>query len=240
MRDEAANVSAREVAYFSGLSDKWWDKKGELRALHEINPLRLRYVERRMCLAGSKVLDVGCGGGILSEAVAEQGARVVGIDTSQTQIEAAKAHAAAAELDVDYRVGAIEELTASREGSFDGIFCMELLEHVPDPGAILRSAIGLLRPGGHMFCATLNRNPLSYALAILLAERVLGLLTPGTHSLEQLITPKEMRCFAREAGLEVRDISGFVYIPFLRRAFFAPEPWVNYLVHLRRPQSGEL
>jgi 2-polyprenyl-6-hydroxyphenyl methylase/3-demethylubiquinone-9 3-methyltransferase len=117
---------------------------------------------------------------------------------------------------------------------------MELLEHVPDPCAILRSASGLLRPGGHLFCATLNRNLLAYVLAILLAERVLGLLTPGTHRLEQFITPKEMRCFALQAGLEVMDISGFVYVPFLRRAFLAPEPWVNYLVHLRRPQAGEL
>lgn len=234
MRDQAANVSAREVDYFSGLSDEWWNTKGELRPLHEINPLRLRYVERRMPLAGSKVLDVGCGGGILSEAAAEHGARVTGIDTSHTQIEAAKAHAAA-ELDLEYRVAAIEELTASREGSFDGVFCMELLEHVPDPGAIMQSAIRLLRPGGHMFCATLNRNLMAYVLAILLAERVLGLLTPGTHSLEQFITPKEMRCFALQAGFEVLDISGFAYIPFLRRAFLTPEPWVNYLVHLRRP-----
>ncbi len=240
MNGKPSNVSPCEVEHFSGLSGQWWNRDGELRALHDINPLRLRYVERGMNLSGSRVLDVGCGGGIFAEAAAVRGARVTGIDTSRTQIEAAREHAAAANLDLEYRLAAIEELLPSRQGYYDAIFCLELLEHVPDPGAILRAASGLLRPGGHMFCATLNRNRLASFLAIVLAERVLGILTPGTHDPEKFITPREMRCFALQAGLRVLDISGFAYIPFLRRAYLVPEPWVNYLVHLRRPHRTEL
>ena len=226
------NIDKREIRYFEHHGADWWAQGGSLKALHDINPLRLGYVADRAALSGRQVLDVGCGGGILSEALARAGARVTAIDQAVSALSAARSHRDDAGLDIDYRQTTAEALAGEMPGRFDGIVCMELLEHVPEPRSILSACRNLAKPGGDIFLSTINRTWLSGLLVVFLAERVLRIVEKGTHHYRQLIPPRDLARWAQDAGLEVRDCSGFLYLPFLGRAFLTRAKPMNYLMHL--------
>ncbi len=230
-----ANVHAHEIGRFNDLASKWWDPNGEFRPLHEINPLRINYIEERVRLYGQSVLDVGCGGGILSEGMAFRGARVTGIDLAADALRVAAEHARQWEQDVQYREIAVEDLAAEQPGSFDVVTCMEMLEHVPDPASVIAACAALVRPGGNLFFSTINRNPKSFALAIVGAEYLLNLIPRGTHSYDQFIRPSELGAWVRAAGLVMQDLSGLVYNPLTGRYRLSRDTDVNYLVHATRP-----
>lgn len=211
------NVDAAEVAKFEALASRWWDPQSEFKPLHDINPLRLDYIDARSGLAGKRVLDVGCGGGILSESMAHRGAKVTGIDLGEAPLGVARLHAEASGVEIDYRNISVEALAAEQAGEFDIVTCMEMLEHVPDPASVIRACSQLVRPGGYVFFSTLNRTPKSYAFAILGAEYVLRLLPRGTHDYAKFIRPSEMAAWSRESGLEVREQTGLTYNPLTRR-----------------------
>jgi len=213
----------------------WWDPAGPLRTLHIINPVRLDYIDRHCGLAGKQVLDLGCGGGLLSEAMAGHGAHVTGADSAAELIETAAAHARTTGLDIDYVHADSSELPAAGEARFDIVVCLEMLEHVPDPGAVIDDCARLLRPGGNLVLSTLNRSPAAYLFAVVGAEYVAGLLPRGTHDYERFIRPAELAASCRSAGLDIRDISGLTYIPWLNRAFISRSTAINYLLHARRP-----
>lgn len=230
----AGNVDRGELSRFAQLAGEWWDPDGALRTLHDINPVRLEYIERRAEeLAGKRVLDVGCGGGILAEAMARRGARVTGIDPGEEAIGAARLHAEGSGLALEYRAVTAEALAAETPGAYDVITCMELLEHVPDPASTVRACAALVRPGGHVFFATLNRTPKAYVLAVLGAEYVLGLLPRGTHDYARFVRPSELAAWARAAGLRLRDLSGVAYDPFARRCRPTRSVAVNYMAWAR-------
>ena len=231
----APNVDAAEIAKFDAAAPRWWDPEGEFRPLHDLNPARLDYIEARAGLAGRRVLDVGCGGGLLSEGMARRGARVTGIDLAPGALEVARLHALEAGVSVDYRQIAAEELAASSPAAFDLVTCLELLEHVPDPAGLVRGLAQLVRPGGDIVCSTINRNPKAFALAIVGAEYLLRLLPAGTHQYARLIKPSELARWGREAGLAVVELAGLAYDPMSRRARISADTSVNYLIHLRRP-----
>ena len=234
MTRNTANINPAEVAGFDALADEWWDPNGRLRTLHVINPLRLKYIgERADGLGGKRVLDLGCGGGILSEAMAEAGAMVTGLDASGKAIAAAAAHQARKDLHIDYVHGTAEALAEAGPEKFDAVTCMEMLEHVPDPFAVVEAAASLLRPGGHAFFATINRNLKSWLTAVVGAEHVLKLLPAGTHHYAEFIRPSELCGWLREAGFTVEDLTGVKYLPFANRAFLHGDPSVNYMVHAR-------
>jgi len=235
----SANVDGREVARFDALASRWWDADGDFRALHDINPLRLEFVAARTVLARARAVDVGCGGGILSEALAARGASVTGIDASGAALAVARLHGGEVGIEVDYRHATAEQFAAEAPGAFDVVTCMELLEHVPDPDATLAACARLARPGGDVFVSTLNRTLRAYLLAVLGAEYVLGLLPRGTHDYGRFLRPSELAAGARRAGLELRALTGMRYDPFLRRARLARDLGVNYLAWLRRPAPGE-
>ncbi|PCF97560.1 bifunctional 2-polyprenyl-6-hydroxyphenol methylase/3-demethylubiquinol 3-O-methyltransferase UbiG [Vreelandella nigrificans] len=229
------NVDAAEVAKFEALASRWWDPQSEFKPLHEINPLRLDFIDARSGLAGKRVLDVGCGGGILSESMAHRGAIVTGIDLGEAPLGVARLHAEASGVEVDYRNISVEALAAELPGEFDVVTCMEMLEHVPDPSSVIRACSTLVRPGGYVFFSTLNRTPKSYAFAILGAEYVLKLLPRGTHDYAKFIRPSEMACWARESGLEVREQTGLTYNPLTRRyRLVAHDVSVNYMMYCRK------
>ncbi len=235
-----ANVNPAEVAKFSALANRWWDPDGPQAPLHVLNPARLGYVSARQPLRGARVLDVGCGGGLLSEAMAREGARVLGLDLSPALIDIAKLHRlestqGGAILDLDYRVQAVESLADAEPGTFDAITCMEMLEHVPEPGSILEACARLLKPGGRLFVSTINRTPAAFALAIVGAEYVTGLLAKGTHDYRSFIKPSELTRVLRAVGLEVEDASGLHYDPLRKTAKVAPGTRVNYLLSARKP-----
>ncbi|MCZ8113696.1 bifunctional 2-polyprenyl-6-hydroxyphenol methylase/3-demethylubiquinol 3-O-methyltransferase UbiG [Silanimonas sp.] len=235
-----ANVNPAEVAKFSALANRWWDPDGPQAPLHVLNPARLGYVSARQPLRGARVLDVGCGGGLLSEAMAREGARVLGLDLSPELIDIAKLHRlestqGGAILDLDYRVQAVESLADAEPGTFDAITCMEMLEHVPEPGSILEACARLLKPGGRLFVSTINRTPAAFALAIVGAEYVAGLLAKGTHDYRSFIKPSEITRVLRAVGLEVEDASGLHYDPLRKTAKVAPGTRVNYLLCARKP-----
>jgi 2-polyprenyl-6-hydroxyphenyl methylase/3-demethylubiquinone-9 3-methyltransferase len=233
----APNVDPAELAKFSALAHRWWDPDSELFGpLHKLNPLRLDWIERVAGgLAGKAVLDVGCGGGILAEGMAGRGARVLGIDLSEKALSVAKLHKLESGTSVDYRLVAAEALAAEATEGFEIVTCMEMLEHVPDPAAIVDALATMVRPGGHVFLSTINRTPRAYALAIVGAEYVLRLLPPGTHTYEKFIRPSELAAWAKAAGLTLADVSGLDYDPFTRRAALKSNASVNYLMHVRRP-----
>ena len=232
---QAGNVDPGEIAKFEALASRWWDPEGEFKPLHEINPLRLDFIDARAGLAGKRVVDVGCGGGILAEAMAHRGARVAGIDMGEAPLAVARLHAEESAVDVDYRCVSVEALAAEMPGEFDVVTCMEMLEHVPDPASVVRACAALVKPGGHLFFSTLNRNPKAYALAILGAEYVLRLLPRGTHDYAKFIRPAELAGWCRAAGLGVQEQSGLVYNPITRRYRLHPtDVSVNYLMHCRR------
>lgn len=227
----SANVDAAEQQQFARLASRWWDTRGEFKALHDINPARLAYVSARSTLRDQPVLDVGCGGGILSESLAQTGAHVTGIDITREVLEVAKLHRLESGVEVDYRHITVEDLAGEQPGGFAVITCMEMLEHVPDPASIVSACARLLQPGGQVFFSTLNRSPLAFALGIVAAEYVLGLVPRGTHRYDRFIRPAELAGWCRQAGLQVHDISALHYNPLTREASTGGRPLVNYLVH---------
>ncbi|MEP6941215.1 MAG: bifunctional 2-polyprenyl-6-hydroxyphenol methylase/3-demethylubiquinol 3-O-methyltransferase UbiG [Rudaea sp.] len=230
------NVDVTETAKFDRLASRWWDLDGESRPLHDLNPVRLRYVGERVALRGARVLDVGCGGGILSESLAAAGALVMGIDLAPRVLEVARLHLHETGRVVDYREVSVEALAAEAPGSFDAITCMEMLEHVPDPGSVIDACARLLKPGGRLFVSTLNRTPLAFGAAIVGAEYALNLLPRGTHHYAQFIRPAELATALRASGLTLEDLSGLAYNPLTRRAWITPSTEVNYLACARKAQ----
>ncbi|HET9483661.1 MAG TPA: bifunctional 2-polyprenyl-6-hydroxyphenol methylase/3-demethylubiquinol 3-O-methyltransferase UbiG [Xanthomonadales bacterium] len=230
-----ANADAAELKKFEQLAHRWWDPAGESRPLHDLNPVRLGYVRERARLEGARVLDVGCGGGLLSEALAREGAQVTGIDLGSAVLEVARMHLHESGMSVDYRETSAEALAAEAPGRFDVVTCMEVLEHVPDPRSMLSACAALLKPGGRLFASTLNRTAKSFALAIVGAEYVLGLLPRGTHEYAKFIRPSELARMLRDAGLELLDVQGLSYQPLTRRAALSGDCAVNYLVAAQRP-----
>lgn len=235
----ADNHDPAELEKFSALAHRWWDPESEFRPLHQINPLRLGWIANQVGgLRGRQVLDVGCGGGILSEAMARQGAVVKGIDLADKPLKVAKLHALEAGVQVDYERVAIEVLAQREPASRDVVTCMEMLEHVPDPSSVVRACMTLVRPGGHVFFSTLNRNPKSYLFAIIGAEYVLRLLPRGTHDWSRFIRPSELARMARDAGLATGDLMGLTYNPLTRVYRLADDTSVNYMLACRRPTSA--
>ena len=235
MSAPAANASQAELDKFGALARRWWDPQGPQRPLHELNPARLGYVRDRTRLADAAVLDVGCGGGLLSEALAREGARVVALDLAPELIDVARLHLLESGLAVDYRLQSVEALAAEAPAAFDAITCMEMLEHVPDPGSVLAACARLLKPGGRLFLSTLNRTPMAFAVAIVGAEYLARLLPAGTHDYRQFIRPSELAAWLREAGLQLEDVSGLAYDPVRRRARVGGGTAVNYLACAVKP-----
>jgi 2-polyprenyl-6-hydroxyphenyl methylase/3-demethylubiquinone-9 3-methyltransferase len=232
------NVDPAEIAKFDAAAPRWWDPDGEFRPLHDLNPARLAYVESRAGLADRQVLDVGCGGGLLAEGMARRGARVLGIDLAPEALAVARLHAVESGLPVEYRQVAVEELAESAPAGYDVVTCLEMLEHVPDPSAIVAALARIVRPGGHVIVSTINRNAKSFALAIVGAEYVMRLLPMGTHRYARLIRPSELSRWARAAGLELADLAGLEYDPFSRKARVSADVSVNYLAHFLRPTTA--
>ncbi len=226
-----SNVDAAEVGRFEALAHRFWDPRGEFRPLHLLNPVRARFVAEHATLRTARVLDVGCGGGLLSEALAREGATVTGIDLAPSMIEVAQLHAAEQGLDIDYRVCEAEKLIGS---DYDVVTCMEMLEHVPEPAHMVETLARIVRPGGAVFISTINRNLKSFLLAIVGAEYVLRLIPRGTHEYERLIRPAELGKWARSAGLQLRQIAGLQFDPFTEHCRLSQDPSVNYLVYLER------
>ena len=225
-----ANVDPLELEKFSALAHRWWDPEGEFRPLHDINPLRLEWIAAHAALDGAAVLDVGCGGGILAEAMARRGARVTGIDLSDKALRVAQLHLHESKLDIRYEKSSAEDFT----GEFDVVTCMELLEHVPHPASMVAACARLVRPGGLVFFSTINRNPKSYLLAVVGAEYVLGLLPKGTHDYQRFIKPSELSRWSRAAGLRVDELIGMTYNPITRRYRLGSDCDVNYLQRCTR------
>jgi 2-polyprenyl-6-hydroxyphenyl methylase/3-demethylubiquinone-9 3-methyltransferase len=229
------NVNPAETAKFDKLASRWWDKNGESRPLHDLNSARLNYIADRIALKGARVLDVGCGGGILSEALAAAGADVTGIDLAPRVLEVARLHLHESGVQVGYREIDVENLAAETPATFDAIACMEMLEHVPDPGSVIAACATLLKPGGRLFLSTLNRTPQAFGVAIVGAEYVANVLPRGTHHFAQFIRPSELAATLRAAGLDLEDVSGLAYNPLTRRAWVTSNPSVNYLACARKP-----
>ncbi|PBS13869.1 bifunctional 3-demethylubiquinol 3-O-methyltransferase/2-polyprenyl-6-hydroxyphenol methylase [Lysobacteraceae bacterium NML93-0792] len=229
------NFHQSELDKFGALANRWWDADGPQKPLHALNPVRLDYVRHRAQLDGATVLDVGCGGGLLSEAMARLGAKVTAIDLAEDLVKVATLHSLESGVQVDYRVQSVEALAAERPGSYDIVTCMEMLEHVPDPAAILQACATLLKPGGHLFVSTLNRTPAAFALAIVGAEYVARLLPRGTHQYASFIRPSELGGWLRAADLQLDDVSGLMYEPWRNGARLIPRTDVNYVAWARKP-----
>jgi 2-polyprenyl-6-hydroxyphenyl methylase / 3-demethylubiquinone-9 3-methyltransferase len=229
------NADPQELAKFSDLAHRWWDVDGEFRPLHQINPLRLDWIARHCRLGGARVLDVGCGGGILADAMARRGADVLGIDLAEKPLKVAQLHALEGEpASVAYRLVAAEDLAREMPGQFDAVTCMEMLEHVPDPASVVQACAGLAKPGGAVFFSTIHRNPKAFLFAIVGAEYVLSLLPRGTHEYARFIRPSELARWCREAGLELTDTRGMEYNPLTRRYRLSGDTSVNYLMACRK------
>ena len=233
--DSSANVSLEEIARFDSLAARWWDPDGESRPLHDLNPVRAAYIAACADLREAKVADVGCGGGLLSEALTRIGAKVTGIDLGEKVIEIAKLHLHESNLSVDYRVQSSAELAAAAPESFDVVCCMELIEHVPDPAALVNDLAAILKPGGRLFMSTLNRTPAAFGAAIVGAEYVMRLLPRGTHHYAQFLKPSELARLLRRAGLELEDVSGLGYNPLNRKAWLSKVTAINYVLSARKP-----
>ena len=230
------NVDPRESGKFDALAARWWDPEGDFRTLHDINEARVEYLAERVVLEGRRVLDVGCGGGVLSEALAERGAAVTGIDAAPRALEVARLHMVESGLDIDYRHTTAESLAGSQAGSFDVVCCLEMLEHVPDPARTVEACAELCRPGGRLLFSTINRSPLAWTTAIVGAEYVLGLLPRGTHRYDRLIRPEELAAACRGSGLQVLEITGMTYNPLSKTVRIGGVPRVNYFLLAERPE----
>ncbi len=234
MTHETLNVDHAEVSKFEELASRWWDPHSEFKPLHEINPLRLGYIEKIAPLAGKRVLDVGCGGGILSESMAAKGADVTGIDMGEAPLQVARLHLLESGLHVNYERIPVERLAEERPAAFDVVTCMEMLEHVPDPSSVVNACAQLVKPGGQVFFSTLNRNPKSFLFAIIGAEYLLQLLPKGTHDFAKFIRPSELDSWIRASGLATRDITGLLYNPLTRSYKLGPDVDVNYMVYTQK------
>lgn len=232
------NVDAAEIARFEALADRWWDAEGDFKPLHDINPARLEFIDERVGLHGGRVLDIGCGGGILAEAMAARGARVTAIDMAAAPLAVAEIHLRASGLEVEYLKATAEAHAEARAGGYDAVTCLEMLEHVPDPSLVVAACSRLVRPGGQVFFSTINRNPKAWAMAIFGAEYVLRLLPRGTHEYVKLIRPSELAEWIRAAGLELAGFTGMHYNPFTRECVLGGNVHVNYLAHARKPEDA--
>lgn len=228
------NADPAELQKFSDLAHRWWDPHSEFRPLHEINPLRLDWIDRTASLGGKQVLDVGCGGGILAESMASRGATVTGIDLSEKALGVARLHLLESGRQVDYRLTSAEDLAAAEAGRYDIVTCMEMLEHVPEPASTIAACAALVKPGGHVFFSTINRNPKAYLFAVIGAEYVLRLLPKGTHDYQKFIRPSELARWARAVGLEPGELTGMSYNPFSKAYTLGRDTDVNYLLHTVR------
>ena len=228
------NADLNELEKFSQLAHRWWDPESELKSLHQINPLRLDWIDGHAKLAGKQVLDVGCGGGILSESMAQHGATVTGIDLSDKALGVARLHLLESKLSVDYQKISAEEFAGQSAGRFDIVTCMEMLEHVPDPASIVSACAALVKPGGHVFFSTLNRNPKSYLFAVIGAELILNMLPRGTHDYAKFIKPSELTRWAKSGELEPDELIGISYNPFSQRYCLSKKTDVNYLLHTKK------
>ncbi len=235
MTTTSHNVDTGEIARFDALAANWWDPNGEFRPLHDINPLRLDYIRQRASLGGARVLDVGCGGGILSESMDQAGARVTGIDLAERALAVARLHQVESGSSVEYVQADAESFADGHAGEFDVVTCLEMLEHVPSPGDVVHACTRLVKPGGHLFFSTINRNPKAFLFAIVGAEYLLRLLPAGTHEYEKFIRPSELEEWARHAGLDLQGMIGLHYNPLTREYSLGPNVDVNYMMHFRRP-----
>lgn len=231
------NVDDAEVAKFDALASRWWDPEGEFKALHAINPLRLDFIRQRATLEGRQVVDIGCGGGILAESMARLGANVTAIDAASGPLEVARLHLAESGVDVSYQQSTAEALAKQQAGTFDVVTCLEMLEHVPSPQAVIGACADLVKPGGDLFFSTINRNPKSFLFAIVGAEYLLRLLPTGTHEYQKFIRPSELAAWARDCGLNLNDSVGMHYNPLSEEYSLGPNVDVNYLMHFRKPSN---
>ncbi len=236
----AENIDTEEVARFAAQADLWWDRKGQFKALHDINPARLGYVRDRTGLTGKQVLDVGCGGGLLAEAMAARGARVTGIDMVTSSLSVAKIHARRSRVHVAYRQGTAEAWARTYPETYDIVTCMELVEHVPEPASIVRACSRLLRPGGDLFFATVNRTWLARLLVIWASEYLLGIVRKGTHTYRKFVQPQELAQWGRHSGLTVENLSGLRYIPFFGHTALCNSTKMNYLMHLKKKGTSSI
>lgn len=230
------NVDQAEIAKFEALAARWWDRNSEFKPLHDINPLRANFIDQRSPVAGKAVLDVGCGGGILSEALAQRGAQVTGIDMGEAPLAVAELHKLESGVDVRYLRSTAEQLAAQEAGRYDVVCCLEMLEHVPDPATVVQACADLCRPGGHLYFSTINRNPKSFLFAIVGAEYVLRMLPKGTHEYRKFIRPSELASCLRQAGLQLRELVGLTYNPLTKQYTLpARDVDVNYMIHAVKP-----
>ena len=234
MSESTHNVDPDEIKKFEQLASRWWDANSEFKPLHDINPLRLDYIDRLAPLAGQRVIDVGCGGGLLTEAMAGRGARVTGIDMGKTPLSVARLHQHESGLDIDYRQATAEQVAAEEPGTYDIVTCMEMLEHVPDPAAIINASAQLITDQGYIFLSTINRNPKAWLYAVVGGEYLLQLLPKGTHDYTRFIRPSEMEAWARAAGLQLVDLTGMSYNPFTQEYRLGNDVSVNYLACFRK------
>lgn len=229
------NVDPKELEKFSALAHRWWDPNSEFKPLHEINPLRLNYIDERSPVAEKVMLDVGCGGGLISEGLALRGAKMTGIDMAEEPLNVARLHQMESGVEVEYRQITTEEMAEENPEKYDILTCLEMLEHVPDPSAIVKACAKMVKPGGHMYFSTINRNPKAYLFAVVGAEYVLNLLPKGTHEYGKFIKPSELSRWAREAGCEVQHMTGLTYNPLFKTYKLTPNVDVNYMIHVTKP-----
>jgi 2-polyprenyl-6-hydroxyphenyl methylase/3-demethylubiquinone-9 3-methyltransferase len=234
MDTKTLNVDHQEIAHFEGLAERWWDPESDFKPLHDINPLRLDYIDRLAPLAGKRVIDVGCGGGLLTEAMAAKGAQVTGIDMGKAPLSVARLHRHESGLEIDYLQATAEQMAETRAGSFDVVTCLEMLEHVPDPGAVIAACERLIKDDGYVFLSTINRNPKAYLFAVVGAEYLLRMLPRGTHDYSKFIRPSEMEAWARACGLQLVDLTGMSYNPLTREYRLGRDVSVNYLACFRK------
>lgn len=234
MMSAKLNVDPDEIRKFETIAHRWWDAESEFKPLHAINPLRLNYIDDRTRLKGKRVLDVGCGGGILAESMARRGAQVMGIDMGEAPLSVATLHALDSQVEVEYRQVSAEELANEMLAPFDAVTCMEMLEHVPDPASVIRACAAMVKPGGDVFFSTINRNPKAFLLAVVGAEYLLNMLPKGTHEYAKFIRPSELEQAARHAGLNLQDISGMTYNPLFQSYRLGKDIDVNYLMHFKK------
>ena len=231
------NMDPAEAEKFDALASRWWDPEGDFRPLHDINGPRTDFIADRATLKRCKVIDIGCGGGLLCESLAQRGADVTGLDAAERPLAVARLHQSESDLNIDYQHGTAEQLAADHPATFDVVCCLEMLEHVPEPASTVAACAALVRPGGNVFFSTINRNPVAWAGAIVGAEYVLGLLPKGTHRYDRLIRPSELAKACRQSGMQVQEIAGMSYNPFSRTVRIGGRPTINYLLHAKRPEA---